>query len=210
MVKLTLPFVILGLGLATAASALEGHPIGEWVYENPYKETGAIGDANLDKAIADIDDGRLWTLRDAVYKWATDKFDPLFNNLMGICEEESTECNKLGQICNLDTPGCRRIKQGEERDNVMEYFGASYLTILTHGRCDKASRAEKWCSQLGLCNKYYVKDDKKCLNLDLSQGSEDVRKVMAHSKPSNGNAFPVEFDVPEGSYILTQKKKEEN
>ncbi|KAJ1034641.1 hypothetical protein NDA18_001496 [Ustilago nuda] len=208
MVKLTLPFVILGLGLATAASAFEDN-IGGWTYINPYKDTGAIGDSKLDSSIANLSEGQLWTLRDVVYKWATNKFSPLINNLMGICEEGSTECNKLGPICNLDTPGCRRIKQGEERDNMMEYFGASYLTILTHGRCDKASRAEDWCSQLGLCNKYFVKDDEKCLNLDLSQGSEDVKKVMAHSKPSNGDAFAVDFDVPKGSYIFTEKKKKE-
>ncbi|SYW82468.1 uncharacterized protein UBRO2_04590 [Ustilago bromivora] len=145
--------------------------------------------------------------RDAVYDWVPGKFGPLFDKSLGICEENSKKCNQAEVVCNLGTPDCRRIKQGEERDQIMNNMAASYLTLFTHGKCHHNSETSGWCSKLDLCNKHYVQNDEKCKNLDLTEDSADVEKVMENSKHTKGDAYAVEYDVPAGSYTLAEQKK---
>ncbi|CCF51553.1 hypothetical protein NDA10_006129 [Ustilago hordei] len=206
MVKLTLSFVMLGLGLATAAVAYDmGSAISGSVYTNPYKKSGSIGDADLDTRLARV--SNLQQLRDAVYEWLPGKYTSLFEKSLGICEENSKKCNQVEMVCSLGTPDCRKVKQGEEMDELIYYFTVSYLTVFTHGKCQHNSETSKWCSKLGLCNKYYVQNDEKCKNLDLSEGSADVDKVIDHSSHTNADAYSVEYDVPAGSYTLAEQKK---
>ncbi|KAJ1022637.1 hypothetical protein NDA18_004979 [Ustilago nuda] len=183
-----------------------GSAISGSVYTNPYKKTGSFGDADLDTRLARV--SNLQQLRDAVNEWVPRKYTPLFEKSWGICEENSKKCNQTEMVCFLGTPDCRKIKQGEEMDTWMYYFTAYYLTILTHGKCQHNSETSKWCSKLGLCNKYYVQNDEKCKNLDLSADSADVNKVIDHSDPTDGDAYAVDYDVPAGSYTLAGKNKD--
>ncbi|SPC65797.1 uncharacterized protein UHOD_12385 [Ustilago sp. UG-2017b] len=209
MVKLTLSFVMLGLGLATVASAApvddaEPVPVGGWDYQNPYKNAGTLGDANLNARLAKVDSEE--GLRDAIYDWAPAVFGPMFKSELGLCKEKSERCDH-DDFCELNTPDCRKINPGEETDQMMEFFKGSYLTIFTHGKCDHNSETKEWCSQLGLCSKYYVKDDGKCKNLDLTQESDDVGKIMNHLESSKGDAYAVQYDVPVGGYTWADHNK---
>ena len=149
----------------------------------------------------------MWQLRDALYDWVPGKFGPIFENLMGICEENSKKCNQAELICDLGTPDCRRIKPGKEMDHIMDNMAASYLTFFTHGKCQHNSETSGWCSKLNLCNKYYVQNDEKCKDLDLTEDSADVEKIMENTKHTKGYAYAVEYDVPAGSYTLAEQER---
>ncbi|SPC68071.1 uncharacterized protein UHOD_12313 [Ustilago sp. UG-2017b] len=208
MVKLTLSFVMLGLGLATAASAApfdeaDPVPVTESVYQNPYKNAGTIGDANLGARLAKVRNE--WDLRDAIDEWAL-WVGPKYVSEFGLCKEKSKRCDH-DDFCELNTPDCRKFNPGKETDKLMEYLTGSYLTIFTHGKCDHNSETKEWCSQLGLCSKYYVKDDGKCKNLDLTEESGDVQKIYEHFESSKGDAYAVQYDVPVGGYTWADHNK---
>ncbi|KAJ1026673.1 hypothetical protein NDA13_004046 [Ustilago tritici] len=205
MVKLTLPFVMLGLGLATAASAAAvtkdiRDPTPELGYHNPYKRMGTIGDDDLDAQLANVQN--VGQLRAVIYDWVSENLLPVNGKIWGICKENSVNCNPDELVCKLDTTDCCPIQQGPKRENVIVWISGIYLTLLTHGKCQHNILNEKWCSTLNLCNKYYVQDDEKCMNLDLHRGSKDIKTIIKHLKSSKGDAYAVEFDVPEESYTL--------
>ncbi|SOV08640.1 uncharacterized protein UDID_17677 [Ustilago sp. UG-2017a] len=212
MVKLTLSFVMLGLGLATAASAApvddaKPVPVGGSVYKNPYKDSGIVGDANLNARLAKVDSEE--DLRDAIYDWVPAAYVPKFKSEMGVCKEKSERCDR-STLCQLNTPDCVKINPGEETDQMLEYLKSSYLTTFTHGKCDHNSKTKAWCSQLGLCSKFYVKDDGKCKNLNLTDVSGDLSKIVDHLEESNGDAYAVQYDVPVGAYTWAEHRKTKN
>jgi hypothetical protein len=61
-----------------------------------------------------------------------------------------------------------------------------------------------------LCSKFYVKDDGKCKNLNLTDESGDLRKIVDHLEESKGDAFAVQYDVPVGAYTWAEHRKTKN
>ncbi|KAJ1026979.1 hypothetical protein NDA16_002272 [Ustilago loliicola] len=130
MVKLTLSFALLGLGLATAASA-----------------AAVLNNVKTKEQ-----------LHAALNSWVPETYGSVSDTQWGVCKKDSKVCDYGHYICNIGSPDCQQINEEKKRE-LIDIYTKIYFAILSTGKCEHTKENGEWCNKDGFCNRFDAQDD---------------------------------------------------